>query len=57
MPKTDQLNYILEPASVVEEQKGENISPEEQISLVFCIDVSGSMRDTSFTRMIGRGKQ
>ena len=40
IPKTNAVNYILE---AVEKGAGKNAGGEEDFSVVFCIDVSGSM--------------
>jgi len=39
IPKKDAVNYILENAKAEENKK----KSEEEISIVFCVDISGSM--------------
>ena len=39
IPKKDAVNYILENAKAEENKK----RSEEEISIVFCVDISGSM--------------
>lgn len=46
MPKNDAVNYIIEAAAQVEEQKqkSSNLNGSgSDISVVYCIDISGSM--------------
>ena len=40
VPKTEAVNYILE---AVEKGPGKGKGAEEDVSIVFCVDVSGSM--------------
>ena len=49
VPKTNAVNYILEAAQAKtekEEAKAVAVKPEEDFSVVFCIDISGSMGQT-----------
>lgn len=41
MPKAEAVNYILEAAAQIHDKK--NSTGKQDISVVFCIDVSGSM--------------
>ena len=46
IPKSDAVNYILEAAPYVEEKKESTVKGEQsqsEISVVYCIDISGSM--------------
>jgi Mg-chelatase subunit ChlD len=40
IPKTDQVNYILEAAAQVQDKK---MMGKQEITVVFAIDISGSM--------------
>lgn len=55
-PKSDELTYILEAAPIKEEkkvEKGEELKiSEERNTVIFCVDVSGSM-DTPQTIKVG----
>jgi hypothetical protein len=42
MPKTDTVNYIIDAATVMEDEKKDDELAKD-ISVVYCIDVSGSM--------------
>lgn len=42
MPKTEAVNYIVEAAAQIEE-KSTGGTVAKDISVVFCIDISGSM--------------
>jgi len=51
-PKKTEVTYILEPAPSKEEKKEELKVSEERKTIIFCVDVSGSM-DTAQTIKIG----
>jgi len=52
-PKKDEVRYILEPAPNEEEKKEELKVSEERKTIIFCVDISGSM-DTAQTIKVGK---
>ena len=51
IPQESELTYLIEAAAQVEQaeeekktETGEEVKKSDKISVVFCIDVSGSMR-------------
>jgi len=51
-PKKNEVTYLLEPAPNKEEKKGEVKVNEERKTIIFCVDISGSM-DAAQTIKIG----
>jgi hypothetical protein len=43
IPKTEAVNYIIEAAAQVHDKKDKVTGAKQDISVVFCLDVSGSM--------------